>query len=161
MVYVPVMRYSENRARWVAVLLACSVAVAACGTPAPTRPERFMPVATVDEIMDGLVIPSSQALFDAVVYDNGVPTRAPASDQDWHALQMHALAVAEAANLLLVPPRAKEGDGWAEAANAMTRAGAAAAEAARAHDVEGLLKAGSDLYASCTACHRTYLPAEP
>lgn len=111
--------------------------------------------------MDALVIPSSQALFDAVVYDNGVPTRTPSSEQDWHALQMHALAVAEAGNLLLMPPRAKDGADWANGANAMTRAGAAAAAAARAHDVEALLRAGADLYSSCTACHRTYLPAEP
>ncbi len=143
------------------MVLAGTVALASCGTPTPARADRFVPVASVDEIMDALVIPSSQAVFDAVVYDNGEATRVPASDQDWYALQMHALAVAEAGNLLLMSPRAKEGADWADAANAMTRAGAAAAAATRTHDIDGVLKAGSELYSSCTACHRTYLPAEP
>jgi cytochrome c556 len=156
-------RTPSPRAWYVALAFAAAASLSACGEPAPpaSRTDRFVPVASVDGIMDALVIPSSQALFDAVVYVNGEVERAPASDQDWHALQMHALAVAEAGNLLLMPPRAKDGAVWADAANAMTRAAAAASDAAVRHDLDGVLKAGSDLYTSCTDCHRTYLPAEP
>lgn len=168
-IYVRPMRHTPSRVRRAALAVTAAVALSACGTPATpagsasgaTRAERFVPVASVDEIMEAVVIPSSQALFDAVVYVNGEVERAPTSDQDWHALQMHALAVAEAGNLLLVPPRVKDADDWIAASNAMTRAGAAAAGAAKTKDLEGLLKAGSDLYSACTACHRTYLPAEP
>jgi hypothetical protein len=157
------MRRTPSRAGRVALTLAAAASLSACGAPAPpaTRADRFVPVASVDEIMEAVVIPSSQALFDAVVYVNGEVERAPTSDQDWHALQMHALAVAEAGNLLLMAPRAKDGDDWAAAANAMTRAGAAASDAVKGQDLEALLKAGSALYSSCTACHRAYVPAEP
>src|SRR5262245_24651274 len=91
----------------VALTVAAVVTVSACGTPpAATRADRFVPIASVDEIMEAVVIPSSQAVFDAVVYSNGEVERAPTSEQDWHTLQMHALAVAEAGNLLLMAPRA-------------------------------------------------------
>jgi cytochrome c556 len=160
------MRPTSSRLWRAALLVAAAASLNACGTrdtppSGVTRADLFTPVASVDEIMEALVIPSSQAVFDAVVYVNGAVERAPTSDQDWQTLKLHALAVAEAGNLLLMAPRVKEADDWRAAANAMTRAGAAASDAAKSKDLDGLLKAGSDLYSSCTACHRTYLPAGP
>ena len=116
------------------------------------------PVATVDQIMDAIVIPSSQALFDAVVYDNGVLVQAPAGDDDWFRLQMQAVAVAEAGNLLQLPPRAKDDGDWAAMSRALTDAAAAVGQAAEAKDIEELLRTGGVMYTTCAACHRKYVP---
>jgi hypothetical protein len=110
--------------------------------------------------MDAIVIPSSQAIFDAVVYDNGVLVQAPKADDDWFGLQMHALAVAEAGNLLLMPPRAKDAGDWQTMSHAMTDAAVKVARAAEAKDVDGLLATGGEMYAACTGCHRKYLPMD-
>ncbi len=155
------MTRSVTRLAAVGGLMLGAVAPTACGTPPPSRPDLFTPVATVGQVMDAIVIPSSQAVFDAVVYVNGEPTRAPRSDDDWHALQMHALAVAEAGNLLLIAPRVKAEPAWTDAAAAMTRAAASAARAAEGKNVERVLTAGTALYATCTACHRAYLQDLP
>ena len=71
--------------------------VPAAGGPAP--PLR------ADQLMDAIIIPSSQRVFDAVVYVNGQLEQSPKSDDDWFQIQMSALAVAEAGNLLMLPPR--------------------------------------------------------
>ena len=120
----------------------------------------YRPVASVDEVMDAIVIPSSQALFDAVVYDNGVLTQAPKTDDDWFRLRMHAVAVAEAGNLLQMPPRAKDAGDWQTMSRALTESAAKVAQAAEAKDIDRLLATGGEMYAACTSCHRQYLPMD-
>jgi hypothetical protein len=140
------------------LLVVSSVALSQCGGAAPAPGEiAFIPVASVDQIMDGIVTPSSQAIFDAVVYDNGALVQAPKTDDDWYALRMHALAVAEAGNLLLIPPRAKDAEDWAVMSKTMTETAAAVAAAAESQNVERLLETGGHLYTTCTGCHRKYL----
>lgn len=114
-------------------------------------------VATLDEVMDAIVIPSSQAIFDAVVYEDGKLVAAPKNDEDWHVVRMHALASAEAANLILMAPRAKDGGEWVKRSQEFRRASLAAADAAREKSIDRLLTAGGELYNTCTSCHRQYL----
>ena len=140
------------------LLVGAAVIAANCGAADP--PPGYRPVATVDQVMDAIVIPSSQAIFDAIVYDNGVLVQAPKVDDDWFRLQMHALAVAEAGNLLLMPGRARDGGDWQATANAMTEAAVKVGKAAEAKDVDGLLATGGEMYAACVECHRKYLPME-
>lgn len=121
---------------------------------------QFTPAATVDQVMDAMVIPSSQAIFDAVVYENGELVSAPKTDDDWFRVQMQAFAVAEAGNLLLIPPRAKDTGEWAAFSRALTEAGVAVTKAAEAKDLERMLSTGSDLYRACVNCHARYLPEE-
>ena len=145
----------------VLVALVVTVALSACTrSTAPEGQPPYKPVASINQIMDSIVIPSSQAIFDAVVYSNGELVAAPKGDDQWHALEMHALAVAEAANLLMMAPRAKDNGEWMKMAAAMNEQAVVTARAAEKKDLDGLLKAGSDLYNSCTACHEKYIPAE-
>jgi len=139
-----------------ALLVVAATALADCSGGDPP----YHPVATVDQVMDAIVIPSSQALFDAVVYENGVLVQSPKVDDDWFALQMHALAVAEAGNLLVMPPRAKDTGEWQTMSRALTDSAVKVAQAAEAKDIEGMLATGSEMYAACTSCHRKYLPTE-
>jgi hypothetical protein len=142
-----------------AIVVCAAMMVTGCGG-APTGSTSYRPVATVDQVMDGIIIPSSQAIFDAVIYDNGVLVQAPKVDDDWFALQMHALAVAEAGNLLLMPPRAKDTAEWQTLAHAMTDSAVKVAQAAEAKDVDQLLSTGGEMYSACVECHRKYLPME-
>ena len=135
---------------------ACQGGVAGRGVDGPAAEIR--PVATVDQIMDAIVIPSSQAIFDAVVYENGALVQAPRTDDDWFRLQMHALAVAEAGNLLQMPGRAKDAGDWAAMSAALTDAAVTVAGAAESKDTERLLASGSEMYNACTSCHRKYIP---
>jgi hypothetical protein len=135
-------------------------ALAACRGPESAGAAAYTPVATVDQVMDAIVVPSSQALFDAVIYENGALVQAPTNNDDWFRLQMHALAVAEAGNLLMMPPRARDAGEWATFAHAMVMSGAAAAKAAESKDVDGLLRTGGELYRACSGCHEKYLPKE-
>lgn len=117
----------------------------------------FKPVATVDQVMDGIVIPSSQALFDAIVYSNGELISAPKTDDDWFRLQMHGLAVAEAGNLLMMAPRARDNGEWMRLSAALVDQGVAAAKAAEAKDLDALFEAGGPLYEACLHCHERYI----
>jgi hypothetical protein len=110
--------------------------------------------------MDAIIIPGSQAVFDAVVYSNGELVQAPKTDDDWFRIRMQALAVAEAGNLLLMPPRSKDGE-WDALSQAMTERAAVVANAAEAKSVDQLLAAGGELYTTCTACHAKYLMEQP
>jgi len=130
----------------------------ACGRGARDDQLGLTPVATTREIMDGIVIPDSQAVFEAVAYENGVLTRSPHGDDEWNRLRMRALAVAEAGNLLLIPPRARDRSDWRTFSQAMTTKAAAVAKAAESKDIDAVLLTGGELYDTCTACHGKYLP---
>jgi hypothetical protein len=146
------------------LLLLVPLAAAGCGYMSvgfgTEAAQTFKPVATVDQIMDAIVIPSSQALFDSVVYVNGELTQSPKTDDDWFSLRMQAIAVAEAGNLLVMPPRARDAD-WIALANALTDAAMRVEQAADAKSVELMLQTGGELYTACTNCHEKYLMAEP
>lgn len=144
--------------RW-GLIVAAGVALAGCSGPAPTTGGGFKPVASVDQVMDAIVIPSSQALFDAVVYVNGELTQAPKSDDEWFQLRMRALAVAEAGNLLLMPPRARDSGDWVALSHAMTDAAMRVEQAADARNIDLMLQTGGELYNACTNCHEKYLMA--
>jgi hypothetical protein len=147
------------KSRSLTCLIAAAVAcwATACGRSVAQSPGAFRPVASIDEVMDGIVIPSSQAVFDAVVYSNGELIQSPKTDDDWFALRIQALAVAEAGNLLLMPPRAKDTGDWSTFSRAMTDSAVEVARAAEARDIERVLQTGSTMYDTCTGCHAKYI----
>lgn len=128
--------------------------------PADAGQPRFKPVATVDQVMDAVIIPNSQAIWDAVVYTNGELVQSPKTDDDWYNLQMNALAVAEAGNLLMMPPRAKDDGDWRKFSAALTERSVEVVRAAEKKDLQGLLAAGGNMYNVCTDCHRQYIMPE-
>ena len=119
--------------------------------PAGAANDAFKPVATVKQVMLGITIPASNAVF-------AVAGEAPADDAGWQAVEASALAVAESANLLLMKPRAVDDEEWKQYSYALIDAGVRAAEAARAKDVDKTSVAGDDMYTACEQCHAKYLP---
>jgi len=154
------MTRALSRYATAAAIAAAATAASHCHRGASAGSAPFTPVASVDQVMDAIVIPSSQAIFDAVVYENGALVAAPKTDDDWYRLQMHAFAVAEAGNLLLIPPRAKDAGDWATFSKALTESAAEVTKAAEAKDLERMLSAGSDVYRACVNCHAKYISEE-
>jgi hypothetical protein len=143
---------------WHRIGLAVALLAAGCGRNAGDGSSRLTAVATTKEIMDGIVVPDAQAVFDAVAYENGTLTRVPKGDDQWNRLRLRALAVAEAGNLLQMPPRAKDNGEWMTFSRAMTAKAAAVAKAVESTNPDAVLLAGGELYDTCTACHGKYLP---
>ena len=132
------------------VLWGCS------GAPQPEQPAAapqpgFKPVGSVMQIMEAVVIPSSNAIWN-------VPAEAPKNDEDWAAVRNNALALAESGNLLMIEGRAKDQDAWMRASQALVDAGTTAFHAAEAKDLEAITAAGDAIYNSCEGCHMQYPP---
>lgn len=108
-------------------------------------------VGTMSDLMVKIIYPASDAIFY-------ITTRTPTTEAEWGELQGKALAVAESANLLMMPGRARDQDRWMQDAKLMLDAGRAAFRAARAKDVAGLEAVNDQLYTSCTSCHQHYRP---
>jgi len=62
-------------------MLAAVLLAAACSRRAADSQTGITSVATVRDLMDGIVIPYSQLIFQSVAYENGQLTRAPRSDE--------------------------------------------------------------------------------
>jgi len=108
-------------------------------------------VGTMSELMIHLIYPTA----DAVFY---IGTRTPTSEVEWGELRAKTLTLAEAANLLMMPGRARDQDRWMADAKLMLDAGNAAFKAAKEKDVATLEALNDPLYQSCVTCHQHYRP---
>src|SRR4051812_9947519 len=75
------------------------------------EPAPAAPVASVKQIMRGMVLPASAAIYNAVsttVTEKGTAEVFPRNDREWEAVESSAAALAEAANLLKVGGRAPD-----------------------------------------------------
>jgi len=92
---------------------------------------------------------------DAVFY---IETRTPTDSEEWALVQLQTLALAETANLLMMPGRARDQDQWMADSQLLLDAGEAAYRAAKDRDVAALAALNDALYASCVTCHQHYRP---
>ena len=120
-------------------------------TPPAAGTAPLKPVGTVEELMVQIVYPYS----DAVFY---ITTRIPDSDHAWVELQAKTLALAESANLLMMPGRARDQDRWMKDSKLLLDAGTAAFRAAKRKDVEALDALSEELLTACITCHQDYRP---
>jgi hypothetical protein len=127
--------------------------------PAEAAAPTIASVASVKQLMDGIVQPSATVVFDSVgtiVDATGIHEKLPTTDAEWAAVSASAAAIVESANLLLMGDRAVDRDEWVKMARAMADAGLQVLEATDARNAEGVLAAGEPLNASCDACHQRY-----
>jgi hypothetical protein len=108
-------------------------------------------VGTMSELMVRIIYPASDALFY-------IESRTPKTDSEWGALEGQALMLAESANLLMMPGRARDQKQWMTDSRQMLDAAAGALAAAKKRDVDGIVFVGEKLLESCTSCHKTYRP---
>lgn len=107
--------------------------------------------ASMSELMVKILYPFSDALFY-------IETRTPKTDAEWTALETQTLMLAESANLLMTPGRARDQDRWMADSKLLLDAGTAALKAVKSHDVEAIAALNDQLYESCTTCHSHYRP---
>jgi hypothetical protein len=99
--------------RWAvgAVLLIVAVGVGstACGRhPQELPPPQYTTDATVKDIMEAMVDPSADILWESVatvISEKGVDERFPKTDEEWATLRHAAIMLLEATNLLVIPGR--------------------------------------------------------
>src|SRR5262245_32006920 len=129
----------------VTVTLAATLSQAASDRP-PTRN-----VGSMSDLMVKIIYPTSDALFY-------IESRTPQTDAEWTLLEGQALVLAESANLLMMPGRARDQKQWMADAKLMLDAGAAAVKAAKLENVEAVSAVSDQLLESCTTCHKHYRP---
>jgi len=156
--------------------------VAACQARQPQT--EYRPTATIKDIMDSLVDPSADVLWDSVatvVTKAGTEERAPRTDEEWKNVHRNAVRLVEATNLLLIPGRhvAKPGEksenpgielgpeeietvinqdraAFINFAHGLHDAAVPALKAIEAKDVQGLSDAGEKIDTACENCHLKY-----
>ena len=144
----------------------------------------FIPVATIKDIMDALVDPQSDVIFEAVatiLTKSGTEERAPRTDADWEAVRKGALLLIEGGNLLMVEGRRVAGPGtksevpgvelepaeiealinknralFVRRAQGVVNAAIVALRAIDAKNVQGLSNAAGGLDAVCESCHADF-----
>ena len=129
-----------------------------CNSAPPPPP--FKPVATVKELMNSVIDPSADLIWESVATiqtPGETEERRPHTTEEWTKVQDGATMVAESGNLLMMVPRAKDGDVWMKMAQGLTDAGMEARKAADAKDADALFNAGANIYYACSNCHVRYI----
>ena len=163
-------------------LAACSQhdSPAAAATPAPPP---LAAAASVQEVMDAIVDPAADDIWDAVattVTRKGTDEHQPRTVEQWQAVRRRVITLLESTNLLVIPGRKaaqayvpSEGPGVLDSAGVQTRidagrpsfdvfaqnlrvAAEGALQAVDAKDPQALLSAGGKIDAACEQCHRAY-----
>ena len=161
------------------------VAASACSpSPAPPPGPAFNTTATVKDIMDSIVDPNADGIWDSteiIATLDGVTEKSPKTDDDWKILRRHAIALMEASNMLLVPGRRiaqagekaederidlhpeeiealvnKDRAAWDKLAADLHAAATQNLAAITAKDVKKLIDAGEVLDTACENCHKKY-----
>jgi hypothetical protein len=137
--------------------------IASARTPqveAATAPASSLPtIATVKQIMAGIVMPSAAKVWDSVstiVSKDGVQENVPRTDEEWAVVGASAAALIESANLLTVGTRAVDQGDWVKMAKAMADAAQIALKATTDKNPDGILAAGEKINETCDNCHQKY-----
>jgi cytochrome c556 len=153
-------------------------------TPPPPPQSPYKMTATVKDIMDSLVDPGADYIWEAVetiVSVKGVEEKMPRTDEEWKAVRRHAIMLAEATNLLQMPGRqvAKAGEKaddpnvelapeqiqqmidsdratWNKYAQGLHDATMEAFQAIDAKDAQALLNNSDKIDTACENCHKYY-----
>jgi|SRR6478735_264001 hypothetical protein len=173
---------------WLALAGVSLLVAAACSAPAPAPPARkeppFRKTATIKDIMDSMVDPSADFLWESVatiVTKKGTEERRPRTDDEWKAVRRAAITLMEATNLLIMDGRAvaKPGeksenpgielspeairrvmdddpDTLIKLAGALHDAGMKAMAAIDAKNADALSDAGEVIDNACETCHLKY-----
>jgi hypothetical protein len=144
--------------RWYFAAPVLALSACAGGTPPPP----FQPVADTGVLMESFIEPNADVIWlsvGTIVSAAGEEHIRPKTDEEWTKVRNAAVAVSEAGNLLMMGPRARDGDEWMRLSKAMVETGAVAIKAAEAKDPDAVFEAGAQIYAVCSNCHAKYDPS--
>jgi hypothetical protein len=142
------------------LLFVSGVGFVIAGAKASQRSSSLVtPIASIKEIMNGMVTPASNAVFAAVsvtVTKQGTEAKAPKTEEEWQTLVGHAATLVESGILLLVDGRMKDKGDWVKMTQGYIAASKAALDAARGHNADGVFASGEAIDKSCDTCHQKY-----
>ena len=180
--------YGRCRLRCTVVaLILCDLVLQGCsGRPAPAPAADITPYVTIKDLMENMIDPIADNIFDAVGSDvsaKGVIETKPTTDEAWAKVRQGAVTLAEGSNLLKMPRRvAPPGDVnkstganapelspeqiqakidanrslWNKHANDLRDEALKVLEIIKAKDADALFDAGSRLDKVCENCHLEY-----
>ena len=155
------------------LLLAACASASTAGLPAPE------PMGNLAQVMRGILFPNSNILFDVQSIDPANPPPAAAGGgatanfsgiySGWQMVENAAIALGEAANLIVIPGRRCENGrdvplsepNWAQFTQQLKDAADVALVAARASDQAAASDATNDIAEACYVCHEVYRDLEP
>ena len=172
-------------------LFAASVLVlfaGGCTAPEPAAPPApatdYRPTATIKEIMDSMVDPAADVIWESVatyVSAAGIEEKAPKNDEEWAVVRRNAIILMESSNLLAIPGRhvAKPGEkaedaavelspeeidkliqedpaSWTRLAHGLQEAVAPVLAAIDKKSAEEVLYSGDKIDIACENCHLKY-----
>jgi hypothetical protein len=134
--------------------------------------------ATLNQLMQGIVYPAANVLFLPQFEDPGNLERPPSKDPalatdplvsvfgGWQAIENAGLALAESANLLMVPGRVCSNDApvpitdpqWSKFVQELRDAGLKSYAAAKAKDRDKMIELSEDVNNACVNCHQKWRP---
>ena len=145
---------------------------------------RFNNSSTIRNIMNSMIDPNADALWESVRYDvteQGNVEHYPQSDEEWDALFRSAIVMVEGANALMIPGRhvanpgdvtefplyelnpeevdvliAKDMISWVGFAQGLQAATLQVLDSIRNKDVSGLSANGGLIDEACESCHSVY-----
>jgi hypothetical protein len=162
----------RNRIRWPSIAVVLVVQFASGCSESPSL--ESAPLMTVNQLMHAILFPLGNAVFlaqnedpDALPRDlqpSASPNPLTGLYGGWQAVENSALALAESADLLLVPGRTcsngevvnVEDADWIRFVADYREKSVAAYEAALTKDQDAMVDASGSLSESCLACHRAY-----
>ncbi len=159
------------------VVTALVMLLAACASTAGLPdPE---PMGSLAQVMRGILFPNFNILFDVQSIDPANPPPAAAGGgatanfsgiySGWQMVENAAIALGEAANLIVIPGRRCENGrdvplsepNWAQFTQQLKDAADVALVAARASDQAAASDATNDIAEACYVCHEVYRDLEP
>ena len=130
--------------------------------------------AVLGQVMKGIMFPASNVIFAAQKHNPAdvTPAKDPSAATDlldgsygkWEAVENSALAIAETANLLILPGRkclngrevpVKDPD-WPQLVHALQEAAMTTYKAAQSRNQDKVIDAAATLNAACANCHDRY-----
>ncbi len=166
------------------LLLAAACSAPPAAAPPATTASPFIVTLTIKDVMDGMVDPSADVLWESVatiVTKAGTEERRPRTDDDWKKVRRAAVTLIEATNLLVMNgrPVAKPGEKsenpgielspeairrvmdddpvtLVKLAHALHDAGMLALKAIDAKNADALSDSGEIIDMACENCHLKY-----
>lgn len=159
--------------------------VPALAPPAPTAPP-FQVKASIQELMDAIIDPAADALWDSVSITEtvkGTVFHQPKTDEEWKEARRHAISLIEGTNLLMMDGRKLVAPGspvldegtsgvlgsaegqklfdskhatFVEFAHALRNAGELMLASIDKKDATGMMNAGAAMDGVCESCHLTF-----